>query len=87
MTRERQQREQRESASAGDILEHPGWSDILRDVVREARAARSVLFSDIASEREQSFARGSLAVLKNIVLAVSRRANKEVPPQVTALFE
>lgn len=82
-----QERERRDSAAAADVLEHPGFGDVLKDAAREAEAARGVIFDDTKSEKEQSFARGSLKVLKNIVLAVYRRANKEVPPQVTALFK
>jgi hypothetical protein len=82
-----QERERRDSAAAADVLEHPGFGDVLKDAAREAEAARGVIFDDTKSEKEQSFARGSLKVLKNIVLAVYRRANKEVPPQVVALFK
>lgn len=81
-----QERDQREAAAAFDLLENPGWADVLRDVAREAKAARAVLFNENTPE-QHAHARGSLAVLKNLVLNVHRRANKDVPPNVAALFE
>jgi hypothetical protein len=42
---------------------------------------------DLTNGTAPSHAKGSLDVLRNIVLAVFRRANKEVPPNVAALFE
>jgi hypothetical protein len=82
-----EERDKREAAVAADLLEHPGFQAALKDVSREAKAARGVIFNDAAGDKEHSFARGSLAVLRNIVLAVYWRANKEVPPNVAALFE
>jgi hypothetical protein len=89
MTAQLQERDKREAAAAADLLEHPGWQVVIKDVTREAKAARGVLFANLKPEAEIQYAhaRGTLAVLKNIVLAVYRRANKEVPPNVASLFE
>jgi hypothetical protein len=75
-----------EETLALDVLEHPGFKAVLADIGREAKAARKVIFSgDVPFEIDR--ARGSLRVLQNIVLAVYRRANKEVPDNVKSLFE
>lgn len=79
--------ESRARSVAADLVEHPAWEDILRDVAREAKAARKAVFNEASSEREQSHARGIIKVLNNLVLGVYRRANKEVPPNIAALFE
>lgn len=80
--------EQREAASALDLIEHPGWHDVVRHVMKEAKAARGILLGgDEESPAKVSHARGSLLVLKNIVLDVYRRANKEIPANIAALFE
>jgi hypothetical protein len=88
-----QQREQREAATSADLLEHPGFLAILKDAVKEARAARGIILYGGDAENVEQYvtkverARGSLAVLKNLVLAVYRRANKEVPDNVKSQFE
>lgn len=76
-----------EETLAVDLIDHPGFKHLLADVTREAKAARAVIFNDVASEKEQSHARGSLKVLQHIVLAVFKRANHEPPAHVAALFE
>jgi len=81
-----EEREKREAAAAFDLLEHPAWADLLRDVAREAKGARGALFNDPDKDNVLR-ARGALAVLRNIVLAVYRRANQQLPPHVAALFE
>jgi len=80
-------REARETAAAFDLLEHPGFADVLKDVAREAKAARRVLFIETVSDREAAHARGTLNVLKSLVYAVYRRANREVPDNIEALFQ
>lgn len=86
-------REARESAAAIDMLENPAWVSLLNDVAREAKAARSVIFGGTTFDSAEKMglgiarAQGTLAVLRNIVLEVYRRANREVPPPVAALFE
>ena len=88
MTATAHKRDTLSEASAADLLEHAGYSDMIRDVVKEARAARAILLgSDDRGEVPQAHARGSLAVLRNIVLGVYTRANKEIPPNIAALFE
>lgn len=84
-----QERDRRGEAVAVDLLEHPGWADVIKDVIREAKAARTVLLSgnEELTESQRAHARGSFAVLKNIVTEVYRRANKEVPANIAALFE
>jgi hypothetical protein len=78
---------ERTYAAAMDLLEHPAWRDILKDVKNEATAARRVIFNEDASEREMAHARGSLKVLSGLVGMVYRRANKEIPADVAGLFE
>ena len=78
---------QMHEAMAADVLDHPGFKDLLADVTREARAARATIFDDTKTEKEQSFARGSLKVLYNVVASVFTRANKEMPDSVRSLFE
>ena len=82
-------RDQRETSLATDLLEHPGWGDVIKDVTREAKAARNMLLSgnEEITESQRAHARGSFAVLKNVVVGVYRRANKEVPANIAALFE
>ena len=83
-------RDAREGAAAADLLDHPGWVDVLKHIAVEAKAARSVLLGagvDLTNGTAPSHAKGSLDVLRNIVLAIYRRANKEIPPNVAALFE
>ena len=88
-----QDREAREAAAAIDLLDNPAWQSVLNDAKREAQAARSVIFGNREYETAEKMglavarAQGSLAVLRNVVLEVYRRANKEVPPHVAALFE
>lgn len=84
-----QQREQREAATSADLLEHPGFQMVLKDVAREANVARGVILYGDAEDNVTKVERhrGSLAVLKSIVLAVYKRANKEVPANVAALFK
>lgn len=83
------ERDRRETTAAADLLEHPGWHDVIKDVIREAKAARNVLLSgnEELTEAQRAHARGSFAVLKNVVFGVFRRANKEVPANIAALFE
>lgn len=82
-----------EEGLSADLLDHPAFKTLLADAAREAKAARGIILygPDAASSEEYvtkaERARGSLAVLKNIVLGVYRRANKEVPPQIAAMFE
>lgn len=82
--------ERKESAAALDLLEHPGWKDVMKDVAREAKAARGILLGTATVTPEsmgREHAAGSFAVLKNVVMAIYRRANKEVPAEVSAMFE
>jgi hypothetical protein len=78
---------ERAVVAAMDLLEHPAWRDILKDVAREAKYARRAIFNEDATEREMAHARGSLKVLSGLVGMVYRRANKEIPADVAGLFE
>lgn len=82
------EQDKRETADAYSLIEHPGWGTFLKDVIKETKAARGRLLSGNESTIDQrDYARGSFNVLRNLVLAVYRRANIEPPPNIKALFE
>lgn len=77
---------------AGDLIESPGWKELLADIAVEARAARRVIFAITEETAEETGlsvirARGSLAVLRNIVTNVYERANVPLPTDIKTLFE
>lgn len=76
---------------AVDLLEHPGFRELLHDIEVEATAARRVIFApEGASAEEEGLAaaraRGSLKALFNVVLSLYVRANVPIPPAVESLF-
>lgn len=77
---------------ASDLAEHPGFLEFLKDCIREAVAARAVIFHGQAATADElglkvARARGTLDVLRNVLLEVYRRGNTEPPERVKALFE
>lgn len=82
-----QERESQRESMAADLLDHPGWHDVMADVSHEANVALAAILGRKYDSAEQQGlaterARGTLAVLRNIVTAVYRRANKPIPPKV-----
>jgi alkylation response protein AidB-like acyl-CoA dehydrogenase len=77
---------------AVDLLESRGWQEMLVDLRTEAAAARRVIFYAAAITAEETGiavlrARGSLAVIRNLLTNLYIRANVPIPPDIKVLFE
>ena len=79
---------------ASDLVEDPAFSKVFLPLVaHEAKAARKVILfgsnEETADETgmKVAFARGTLAVLKQIVRDIYEDANVKVPEHIASLFE
>jgi hypothetical protein len=82
----------RKEESARDLVQHPGWADVIADAKKTAKAARGALLHTNyeTAEAQGLAAQGARSTINAIYIflkLVYERANEKIPADVAALIE